>query len=422
MADNLFKLALTCIWMMLTYHMFLGLGGFLLARRYRDPIPEWEAKGLPLPKVTVMIPAHNEEMVIGRTLRAMVRLEYPKDRLEIIVINDNSSDRTGEIADEFARCYDFVKVVHLDNVTAGRGKPGALNRGLLHATGDMIVVYDADNTPERKAVYYLALALQNTPGAGAVVGKFRVINARQSLLTRFINIETLTFQWLAQAGRYWWFGITTIPGTNFIIYRHVLEKLGGWDQGALAEDTELSIRVYDSGYTIRFFPAAVTWEQEPATLNVWWKQRLRWVRGNRDVMFKALKRLPSMIHQRIVLDMLYLLGTYLFFFGSVTLSNALFVGNLIADLNLTAGPASAVLWLMAFALFISQSVMALSLEKDQLNASNVIIAILMYFTYSQLWLALVFYSMWVEAKRAIRKQDVTWYKTERVRLSVKRRA
>lgn len=252
----------------------------------------------------------------------------------MIVINDNSSDRTGEIADEFAGRYNFIKVVHLDAATAGRGKPGALNRGLRHATREMIVVYDADNTPERKAVYYLALALQNTPGAGAVVGKFRVINASQTVLTRFINIETLTFQWLAQAGRYRWFGITTIPGTNFLIYRHVLEQLGGWDQGALAEDTELSIRVDDSGYTIRFFPAAVTWEQEPATWGVWWKQRLRWARGNQHVILKSLKRLPSMANRLIALDLFYLLATYVLFFGAVALSNGLFVGNLIADLVL----------------------------------------------------------------------------------------
>lgn len=57
MADALFKAALSCIWLMLTYHMILGLGGYLHSQRYREPIQEWEAKGLPLPKVTVLIPA-----------------------------------------------------------------------------------------------------------------------------------------------------------------------------------------------------------------------------------------------------------------------------------------------------------------------------------------------------------------------------
>ena len=64
-----------------------------------------------LPKVSVLIPAHNEEVVIRQTLKAMVNLYYPKDRLEIIVVNDNSSDRTGDIVNEFSRQYDFIKMV-----------------------------------------------------------------------------------------------------------------------------------------------------------------------------------------------------------------------------------------------------------------------------------------------------------------------
>ena len=149
-------------------------------------------------------------------------------------------------------------------------------------------MYDADNTPEPDAVRYLVTGLVKDRRAGAIVGKFRVINAQKNLLTRLINIETITFQWLAQAGRWFWFGMTTIPGTNFAIRRSIFEELGGWDEQALSEDTELSIRVYNLGYYIRFFPAAITWEQEPETWTVWWKQRTRWARGNVYVIVKYL--------------------------------------------------------------------------------------------------------------------------------------
>ncbi|BBP87230.1 hypothetical protein BsIDN1_08480 [Bacillus safensis] len=135
----------------------------------------------------------------------------------------------------------------------------------------------------------MVLGLLNDPKAGAVVGKFRVINAAKNLLTKFINIETICFQWMAQGGRWKWFGIATIPGTNFAIRRHILEELGGWDVHALAEDTELTIRVYNLGYVIRFFPAAITWEQEPETWKVWWRQRTRWARGNQYVVLKFFK-------------------------------------------------------------------------------------------------------------------------------------
>jgi cellulose synthase/poly-beta-1,6-N-acetylglucosamine synthase-like glycosyltransferase len=82
-----------------------------------------------------------------------------------------------------------------------------------------------------------------------------------NLLTRFINIETLSFQWLVQAGRCFYFKLTTIPGTNFVIKRSLLEQLGGWNTQALTEDTELTIRIYEKGYHISWVPEAVTWDR-----------------------------------------------------------------------------------------------------------------------------------------------------------------
>src|SRR5690606_22214740 len=146
---------------------------------------------------------------------------------------------------------------------------------------------------------HLVEAALDDPKAGAVVGKFRVVNARKNLLTRFINIETISFQWMAQAGRWYWFGISTIPGTNFLIRKSLIEQLGGWDNMALTEDTELSIRLYDNGYRIRFHPLAVTWEQEPETWYVWLKQRTRWARGNQYVIMKNLPRIFGKWHGRI---------------------------------------------------------------------------------------------------------------------------
>src|SRR5699024_10574776 len=148
-----------------------------------------------------------------QTLRAMSRLYYPKDKLEIIVINDNSSDQTGELARTFAEKHSFIRVLDTVEPNKGKGKSSALNSALANSDSDIIVVYDADNTPERMAVWYLVMGLVNDPKAAAVVRKFRVINAQETWLTRFINIETICFQWMAQGGRAKWFNITTIPGT-----------------------------------------------------------------------------------------------------------------------------------------------------------------------------------------------------------------
>ncbi len=417
MANFFLYLALFLLWFMLFYHIFLMLGGYLEFLKHDKEVRLFSENEGELPTVSILIPAHNEALVIEQTLQAMVDLNYPKDKLEIVPINDNSSDNTGLIVDSYAKRYPFIRPLHTKPPTGGKGKSGALNQGLKHSTGDVIVVYDADNTPEPDAVYHLVLGLNNDKKAAAVVGKFRVANATKNLLTRFINIETLTFQWLAQAGRWHWFKMTTIPGTNFAIRRTVIEELGGWDEKAISEDTELSFRVYNAGYQIRFFPAAITWEQEPETLKVWWKQRMRWAQGNEYVIFKFLSQFKK-LNTKVRIDLFYFLFTYLFFFGGILVSHIIFILNLLFDLELLIGNVSVVLLVTGFLLFLVEVWLALSLEKGQLNVKNALTVILMYFIYSQMWVVLVLVASFREAKRALFKQEVKWYKTERVRPQV----
>lgn len=398
---------------MLLYHMFLMQGGYWHFLTYEKVLPKWKSKMVDLPTVSVFIPAHNEEVVIGQTLQAMSQLYYPKDKIEIIVINDNSSDRTGEIAQSYANKYPFIRVLETKPPNKGKGKSSALNEALANSSGEMIVVYDADNTPEKMSVWYLVMGLMNDPKSAAMVGKFRVVNAKETWLTRFINIETICFQWMAQGGRWKWFKVATIPGTNFAIRRSIIEELGGWDVKALAEDTELTIRVYNLGYHIRFFPAAITWEQEPETLKVWWNQRTRWARGNQYVVLKFLTQIFDMKRKRIVFDLFYFFFTYFLFFFGVIVSNILFIVNLFYDLGLSIGNVALVLWGLAFLLFLAEVMITLSIEKTEMNRTNFFYVILMYFTYSQMWIVLVVWSLYLEIKRMILGQEAKWYKTER---------
>ena len=243
-----------------------------------------------LPTVSIMVPAHNEAKVIVRTAEALLRFDYPEDKYEIIIINDNSSDDSAALLEEVKRKNPGrkFKVINTDAVTGGKGKSNALNIGYQQCTGEYIAIYDADNTPERPALRRLASTIVREDSLGAVIGKFRTRNRNATLLTRFINIETLAFQWMAQAGRWKIFHLCTIPGTNFIIRRTILDAIGGWDVKAVAEDTEISFRIYMMGYQIRFIPQAVTWEQEPQTASVWFRQRTRWVKGNIYVLIKNI--------------------------------------------------------------------------------------------------------------------------------------
>lgn len=283
----------------------------------------------------------------------------------------------------------------------------------MHSTGEIIVVYDADNTPEPGAIRNLALGFLLDKKAGAIVGKFRVNNANKNLLTRLINIETLTFQWLAQAGCWYWFKMATIPGTNFAIRRLILEELGGWDENALSEDTELSIRVYNLGYHIRFFPEAVTWEQEPETMRVWWRQRTRWARGNVYVICKYLFTIHKLRNKKVMIDLFYFMFTYFLFFTGVFISHTIFVINLIYDLQISIGTVSYALLITGFLLFVTEVCLALSMEQNQLTLKNFWIVLFMYFTYSQMWIFLVIRASFIELKRLLLKQEIKWDKTQR---------
>src|SRR4030042_4649910 len=90
------------------------------------------------PSVSILIPAHNEDKVIGKLLQKMTELSYPKDKMEVILIDDASSDNTGQIAEHYSKQYKFIKVLHRDKQVGGRGKAAALNAALQLATGEIV--------------------------------------------------------------------------------------------------------------------------------------------------------------------------------------------------------------------------------------------------------------------------------------------
>lgn len=411
--DYLFLASLLSTWLILFYHVVLTFGGY---RHFTQTltVEELEAEPAELPLLTVLIPAHNEEMVIGRTVDAMARLIYPKDKLEIIVVNDCSKDRTGKILEQKCKQYPQLKVLTLVPPVGAKGKSNALNHGLAISKGEYIVVYDADNTPERRAVLNLTQKIVANPQLGAVVGKFRTRNKEVSWLTRCINVETLSFQWLLQAGRCRLFSITTIPGTNFIVRRSLLEQMGGWNINALTEDTELTIRIYDAGYQIYWLPQAVTWEQEPETLHVWLKQRTRWAQGNMWIIGHYLLKLFTLKDLRISADIIYFTFTYFVFFLAVIISDIIFLLGMFDVVHLTVEGPFGVIWVLAYVLFLAETYISLSLERGEGNWSNLAITALMYFTYSQLWIVLVFRATHLLLKRMFSKNTAfQWYKTER---------
>ena len=414
LTDWLFISTIVAMWLLLFYHVILTYAGY---RQFVSSFSDDEnLTGDCLenyPTVSILVPAHNEEMVIGRTVEALARLDYPKESIEIIVINDSSTDGTGNVLAEKQKLYPFLKVVTINPPLGAKGKSNALNQGYLASHGEYIVIYDADNTPERRAVRRLVETIVKDPTLGAVVGKFRTRNRNVNILTRFVNIETLNFQWIVQAGRCSLFGLTTITGTNFLIRRSILEKIGAWNIQALTEDTELTVRVYDEGYHITWVPDSVTWEQEPEKWRVWIKQRTRWARGNLWVINHYMRNIFKLRNKRIAGDIIYFFFTYGIFFFALLISDLIFILGLFGKSGLTLTGPFAIIWLLAYAMFIFETFISVNFESGEGTFLNLLIICLMYFTYCQLWLFVVIKAAYAAFSDRISGTSASWYKTER---------
>jgi cellulose synthase/poly-beta-1,6-N-acetylglucosamine synthase-like glycosyltransferase len=409
----LFVVAVILIWFMIGYQFVLTFFGYLNYVKSLKEKKLLEGKAFDYPGCTILIPAHNEEKVIARTIEAMLRLEYPKEKLKIMVINDGSTDGTRDIIEGYARADHRIELFDVPKGEGGKGKSRALNLGVQRVTSDVIAIYDADNTPDKDSLRYLVAQLLTNNELGAAIGKFRTINKSVNLLTKFINIETLSFQSMLQAGRWQMHNIATLPGTNFVMWTRLIRQLGGWDEQALTEDSELSIRIYQEGYKIKFVPYAMTYEQEPQSWRVWVHQRTRWVRGNSYVLAKFLRRIPKFRSKRLMFDVLYTLLLYYVFFFAIVTSDLLFILGAANLVSISLPGPYTFVWIMAFFLFLFETMLAISYDGED-KVKQLPILVVMYFTYCQAWIYIVVKAWWLEY---VKKEKRTWEKT--IRFDVK---
>lgn len=407
--------AIAAIWFMMMLNVMLSIGGYIYIYRCNQSDGHIPLEHDEYPMVSVLVPAHNEALVLQRTVRSLLNFDYPKDKFEIIVINDNSSDDTEDILSDLAAEFpeNRLMCVSTDKVVGGTGKSNALNIGFSVAAGSMIAIYDADNTPEPKALRLLVENLVADPKAGAVIGKFRTRNRNASILSRFVNIETLSHQCMNQAGRFFFFKLCTIPGTNYVIRRSIIESVGGWDVKALSEDTEISFRIYRMGYYIKLLPQAVTWEQEPHLLPVWFRQRVRWAKGNIYVMMKNFKYTFDKNAGPMRLDALYYALTYSIMLSSLVASDMIFLGGVLGKIQVRLGGFSTALWGMAILVFIADVMLTLSLERNEFTLESLGLVGMMLFSYAKLWIFVVVKAMWDMLMDALFKREVKWDKTVR---------
>jgi cellulose synthase/poly-beta-1,6-N-acetylglucosamine synthase-like glycosyltransferase len=233
--------------------------------------------------VSVLIPMHNEAMVAASVLDALGRSDYPRECLEIIPIDDHSSDGTGAVLEEYARNDAFVRP--LFRRAGQRGKPAGLNEALELATHDVVLVFDADYRPPMDLIRKLAAAFLD-PEVGAVMGRVVPENASRNLLTRLLSFERSAGYQVSQQARY---SLNLLPqygGTVGGFRKSTVLALGGFDPDVHSEDTDLTLRLVLAGWKVVYANSAECYEQVPETWDVRFRQLRRWARGHTSVLIK----------------------------------------------------------------------------------------------------------------------------------------
>jgi cellulose synthase/poly-beta-1,6-N-acetylglucosamine synthase-like glycosyltransferase len=274
-----------------------------------------------LPTISIVVPVKDEEKVVGRLLRALLGLDYPPEKREILIVEDGSSDRTVEICMEYVRRYPGQ--VRLLRKPVSDGKPSALNYALKHARGEILAFFDADNVPEPN-ILKMVVKYFNDSSVAAVQGRLCVINADENMLTKFVSYEEVAWCEAYLRGKDTLNLFVHLKGSCQFIRRSVLEKMNGFNEEALSEDMELSARLTEMGYRIKYASDVRSWQETPSNIKQVFMQRIRWFRGTMEVAFRY-GRLMAKPNRRSLDAELTLIGPFVLIASLVSYFLAFFV-------------------------------------------------------------------------------------------------
>ena len=385
------------------------------------------------PKVTIVVPAHNEDVVIAQTAKAILDLNYPHDRVELLLFADNCSDNTYQECLSVKTMPEYAgRDLTIINRSGTGGKAGVLNDALEMATGDYICVYDADAMPEKNALYFLVKEVMKDPERQvASFGRNKTRNANQNFLTRCINQEIVVTQRVHHVGMWHLFKIGRIPGTNFLIQTEFVKSIGGWKNGALTEDTDISFKIMQSGKLIALAYNSEAFQQEPETLKSYYMQRKRWAKGNYEVVLSNFKHLFGKGNWRVKLEVFNYSCIFFWFNFAIVLSDLIFLANIIAMLvrifvpdfdipfafdanNIYITQLMLFNWIFMIGLYLMQIMIALASQFGQATSKQVWLALLAYFTYAQLFIIVSIDSITsIVMDKILRRKETKWVKTKR---------
>lgn len=227
-----------------------------------------------LPNITIAVPAYNEEKTIEKTITSIVKADYPKEKVEIIVVNDGSKDNTSRITKSLIKKFKESNIILIDKKNGG--KSSALNKALKIAKGDIFGVVDADSRIKPDCIKLLVPHLDEE-GTGAVISRMKA-DSPKSILERIQRFEyimsNMIRKLMASIGT-----LYMTPGVLSIYKTNLLRELGGFDENNITEDLEIAMRLKYNNYKVKMEQESIIYTAVPQTIKALWKQRIRWARG-----------------------------------------------------------------------------------------------------------------------------------------------
>jgi glycosyltransferase XagB len=306
-------------------------------------ISDEEARAIPdaeLPPYTILVPAYNEPEIVGDLIGAMTALEYPHEKLQVLLLLEADDDVTIDAAKACGES-DVITIVLVPPADP-RTKPKACNYGLHFATGEIVTIFDAEDLPEPLQLRRVAAAFHRMPDDIACVqAKLVYHNGHQNILTGWFTAEYgLWFGYLLPGMMR---STSPIPlgGTSNHLRRDVLDKIGAWDPFNVTEDADLGLRIDASGYHTAVIDSYTLEEANSDPIN-WIRQRSRWYKGYLQTWLVHIRQ-PVKLYRTLgprsflrfnlvlagtpiiaVLNLVFWLITVLWFLGQPALVGAVF--------------------------------------------------------------------------------------------------
>jgi cellulose synthase/poly-beta-1,6-N-acetylglucosamine synthase-like glycosyltransferase len=352
------------------------------------------------PKFSIIVPTKDEEAVIGRCLDGLLNLDYPKDKMEIIIVDGNSTDATCKICSEFlVKHPDIFKII---NEKESKGKPAALNLAMPYVTGEIVGVFDADSYPEKEVLKKAASHFCNKQ-LMAIQGRTTSLNEKKNILTRVIAMEEKAWFQALLSGREKLQLFVPLNGSCQFIRRNVIEELGGWDEASLTEDVELALRLVEKNHLIKYYPDIFSGQETPNNLRDLVKQRVRWYRGYMETGLKY-GRLLDKLNRRTVDAEISLAGPFMMVVSLLSYINWFFAALFLSQSNPIVNFTGLVIALTAISL-VSIGI-ALTASEKPIKLRNILWVPSIYIY----WLIQMCIAGWAFLKLVFRRKRV-WSKT-----------